>query len=32
MEHTYHNRHCKRRLGKLTAVEFELAFAATKAA
>ena len=32
IEHTYNNRRRQRRLGKLTPVEFELAFAATHAA
>lgn len=32
IEHTYNNRRRQRRLGKLTPVEFELAFAATQAA
>ena len=32
IEHTYNNRRRQRRLGKLTPVEFELAFAATNAA
>ena len=32
IEHTYNNRPRQRRLGKLTPVEFELAFAATNAA
>ena len=32
IEHTYNNRRRQRRLGKLTPVEIELAFAATQAA
>ena len=32
IEHTYNNRRRQRRLGKLTPVEFEVAFAATDAA
>jgi len=32
IEHTYNNRRRQRRLGKLTPVEFELAFAVTQAA
>jgi len=32
IEHSCHRRRCQRALGKLTPIEFELAFAATEAA
>jgi transposase InsO family protein len=32
IEHSYHRRRRQRALGKLTPIEFELAFAATEAA